>query len=325
MIMDKQCVLESVSALVSAGDINEAELTAAYREGAGGESIDRQTRYSTVLYFIGGGVVVIGLVALIAQVWDDLGSVMHVAVTLGSGMVAFTAGVLLSRRQWLGAAGPAFFLIAALVLPFGLAVTLDEAGFQPDRFGWQSLISLVLMGAFAAAYVLFRSNSLLLYAIGYATWAFFAITGWIAGPTPGLDDFEFFEYRALAVGLSYLLLAYSFSETPRRELSGILYGFGTMTFLGAAFALGGWTPSQNAFWELVFPGLVFAVLYASVHLKSKALLTFGSLFLASYLVKITSEYFSDSLGWPLALVISGMMLMGVGYLTLRLKRRYLNE
>ena len=323
--MDKQTVLESVSTLAAAGDLSEAELMAAFREGAGGEAAERQTRYSTVLYFIGGGVVVIGIVALIAQIWDDLGSVMHVVVTLGSGIAAFTAGVLLSRRRWLGAAGPAFFLIAALVLPFGLAVTLDEAGLHPDHLQWQSLISVVLMGAFAAAYLLFRSNSLLLYAIGYATWAFFAITGWIAGPNPGFDDFEFFEYRALAVGLSYLLLAFAFADTQRRTLSGILYGLGAMTFLGAALALGGWKPSQSIFWEMVFPGLVFAVLYASVHLKSKALLTFGSFFLASYLVKITSEYFKDSLGWPLALVISGMMLMGVGFLTFRLKRRYLNE
>jgi hypothetical protein len=323
--MDKQRVLESVSALSAAGDLSEAELTAAYREGAGGEIVERRAHYSTVLYFIGGGVVVMGIVALIAQVWDDLGGVMHVVVTLGSGIAAFTAGVLLSRRRWLGAAGPSFFLIAALVLPFGLAVALDEAGFQPDRFGWQSLISVVLMGAFAAAHLLFRSNSLLLYAIGYATWAFFAITGWIVGPNPGFDEFEFFEYRALAVGLSYLILAFAFTDTERRPLSGILYGLGVVSFLGAALALGGWKPSQNVFWEMVFPGLVFVVLYASVHLKSKALLTFGSLFLASFLVKITSEYFKDSLGWPLALVISGMMLMGVGFLTLRLKRRYLNE
>jgi len=323
--MDKQTLLESVSTLAAAGDLSEAELTAAFRDGAGGDAAERQTRYSTVLYFIGGGVVVIGIVALIAQIWNDLGSVMHVVVTLGSGIAAFTVGVLLSRRQWLGAAGPAFFLIAALVLPLGLAVTLDEAGLHPDHLQWQSLISVVLMGAFAAAYLLFRSNSLLLYAIGYATWAFFAITGWIVGPNPGLDDFEFFEYRALAVGLSYLILAFAFADTERRPLSGILYGLGAVSFLGAALALGGWKPSQNVFWELVFPGLVFGVLYASVHLKSKALLTFGSLFLASYLVKITSEYFSDSLGWPLALVISGMMLMGVGYLTFRLKRRYLTE
>ncbi len=165
----------------------------------------------------------------------------------------------------------------------------------------------------------------MLYTIGFATWAFFAVTGWMVGPNPVFGEVEFFEYRALAVGLTYLILAFSFSDTSRRGLSGILYSLGSMAFLGAALSLGGWKPSQNVFWELVFPGLVFVVLYASVHLKSKALLTFGSLFLASYLVKITSEYFKDSLGWPLALVISGMSLMVVGFLTLRLKRRYLNE
>ena len=323
--MDKQNVLESVTVLAAAGDLSEAELNAAYLEGAGGDAVERHARYSTVLYFIGGGVVVMGIVALIAQIWDDLGSVMHVVVTLGPGLAAFTVGSLLSRRQSLGAAGAAFFLIAALVLPLGLAVTLDEAGVHPDHLEWQSLISIVLMGAFVAAYLLFRSNSLLLYAIAFATWAFFAITGWIAGPNPGFGEVEFFEYRALAVGLSYPLLAFAFADTSRRELSGILYGLGSMTFLGAALALGDWKPNQNMFWELVFPGLVFAVLYASVHLKSRVLLTAGSGFLAAYLLKITNEYFSDSLGWPLALVISGMMLMGVGYLTLRLKKRYLSE
>lgn len=323
--MDKQTVLESVSMLAAAGDLSEAELSAAFRQTDGDDISERHTNYSTVLYFIGGGVVVIGIVALIAQIWDDLGSVMHVVVTLGSGLAAFTVGVLLSRHRWLGAAGPAFFLIAALVLPVGMAVTVDEAGFQPDHLEWQSLISVVLVGAFAVAYVLFRSNSLLLYAIGFATWVFFAVTGWIAGPNPVFGEVEFFEYRAIAVGLAYLVLAFAFADTSRRGLSGILYSLGSMAFLGAALALGGWEPSQNVFWELVFPGLVFAVLYASVHLKSKALLCFGSIFLASYLAKITGEYFSDSLGWPLALVIFGMLLMGVGYLTLRLKRRYLNE
>ncbi len=323
--MDKQETLESVSALAAAEDLTEAEIIAAYREGAGGDVAERHNRYSSLLYFVGGGVVVVGIVALIAQIWDDLGSAMHIAVTLGSGLAAFTVGVLLSRRSFLGAAGPAFFFIAALVLPFGMAVTLDEAGFQPDHLEWQSLMSVVLMGAFIAAYLLFRSNSLLLYAVGFATWAFFAVTGWIAGPNPVFGEVEFFEYRALAAGLAYLLLAVAFADTSRRGLSGTLYSLGSMAFLGAALALGGWKPSQNVFWELVFLGLVFGVLYASVHLKSKALLTFGSIFLASYLVKITSEFFSDSLGWPLALVISGLLLMGVGALTLRLKRRYLNE
>jgi hypothetical protein len=325
MIMDKQTVLDTVKTLAAAGELSESELTAAFREGSGGEAPERQTRYSQILYFIGGGVAVIGIVALIAQIWDDLGSAMRVIVTLGSGILAFTTGVILSRREWLGAAGPAFLLIAALVLPLGMVVALDEAGHNPEELAWQSTIALVLFGAFLASHLLFRSNSSLLFAIAYATWAFFAVSGWIIGPDVHYTDELLFQYRSLAVGLAYLVLAYAFSNTSRGALSGVLYSFGSMAFLGAAMALGGWRPDQNVFWELVFPGLVFVVLYASVHLKSKALLAFGSAFLAGYLVKITAEYFSNSLGWPVALVISGFLLMGVGFVTLRLKRAYLTE
>jgi hypothetical protein len=62
------------------------------------------------------------------------------------------------------------------------------------------------------------------------------------------------------------------------------------------------------------------VLYLSVHLRTKALLTFGLLPLGAYLANITGEYCSDSIGWPLALIVLGLLLMGVGFLTFRLKR-----
>ena len=74
---------------------------------------------------------------------------------------------------------------------------------------------------------------------------------------------------------------------------------------------------------LIFPVLVFGALYLSVHLKSKSFLTFGTLFLMGYILKLTSEYFSDSLGWPLALVIAGLAMIAAGYLSLYLKRKYM--
>lgn len=325
-MMDKPRVLESVSALVAEGNLSRAELLTACRRGDFVEIVERHTRYSNLLYFIGGGIVLMGVVGLIFQNWNDLGSAMRVVVSLGSGIVAFSAGVLLSRQERLGAAGPAFFLIAALALPFGLAVTLDEAGFQADQLLSQSLISGLLMGVFAAAYLLFRSNSLLVYAIVLATWAFFALTGWFAGPFPSLNHLEFFEYRAIAVGLSYLFLAFAFADTPRKPLSGFLYGAGTVALLGAVFALaGGFGSRGNVIWGLVSLGLVLAVLGASVYLRSKAMLTFGSIFLVIYLINFTNRFFKKSPDWPLALLFFGLMLMGVGFLILQLKRRYLNE
>ena len=77
------------------------------------------------------------------------------------------------------------------------------------------------------------------------------------------------------------------------------------------------------FWELIYPGLVFGTLFLSVHVKSKAFLTWGTLFLMAYLLKITSEYFSSGLGWPLALVLAGLMLIGTGYMSFSLKKKYM--
>ncbi|HOC41657.1 MAG TPA: hypothetical protein PKJ99_01460 [Thermoanaerobaculales bacterium] len=321
--MDKVTLLEAVRDLAAAGELTEAEVIAAVREAddtRAAEIAERGGRYSKLLYFLGGGVVVIGMVAFIAQVWEELGSLMHVVVTLGSGLAAFVTGVLLTWHGRLGAAGPAFFLIAALVLPVGMAVSLDEAGLDPGKLGLQCLMALVLLAAFLAAYRLFCASSLLVYAIAYGTWAFFAITGFLVGSDPRFAGRAFFEYRTLAVGLAFMVLGWAFSATERDGLTGPLYTFGSLAFLGSALALGGWEPSQSAFWELIFPGLVFGVLYLSVVLRSTALLAFGALFLGAYLTKITGEYFSDSMGWPLALIVLGLLLMGVGFLTFRLKR-----
>jgi hypothetical protein len=78
------------------------------------------------------------------------------------------------------------------------------------------------------------------------------------------------------------------------------------------------------FWELVFPGLVFGVMFLSVYLRSKAFLTFGSLYLVAYIFKITGEYFAESMGWPLVLVLTGLGLIAIGYLHFSLKRKYLS-
>ena len=137
-----------------------------------------------------------------------------------------------------------------------------------------------------------------------------------------LFDWNFFEYRMLVAGISYLLIGYAFAKNEKAPLSGFLYSFGILGFLGAAFALGGWSPTQNVFWELIFPGLALGTLFMSVYLKTRSFLTFGSLFLMIYILKITGEYFTSGLGWPLSLVLAGLMLIAVGYLYVYLKKKY---
>jgi len=326
--MNKQALLQQLSALVDSGEVTEDEVLEAIgakQHSPVAVTSNIASRLSAVLYFIGGGVVFLGLAFLIAQEWRHFGTSMKIFVTLGSGISAFVVGVLFSQQKRLGAAGPAFFLLSALLLPVGLFVTYDEAGVNVDMLTAQIQVASILFAAYVGAYAVIRKNVLLTFAFIFGSWLFFAVTDQMVTSAPYIDNWSFINYRILFAGLAYMLIGYSFVGSDREVLTGWLYTFGVFGFLGAGFALGEWKPNQSLFWEAIYPGLVFGIIFISTHIKSRIFLVFGSLALGAYLTKITAEYFSDSLGWAFSLVIVGFLLMGVAYLAVRVNRRYVAQ
>ena len=326
--MNKQELLQELSSRVASGDLTHSEVL----EAIGTEQPESTIRkskvaatLSTILYYIGGGVVFLGMIFLIAQEWNHFGTGMKIFVTLGSGIAAFIMGVLFSGQERLGAAGPAFFLIAALLLPLGLLVTYDEAGINVDRLSAQIQIGGILFAVYLGAYAAIRNNVLLAFSFIFGTWLYFALTDLMISGAPMIDEWSFVNYRILFAGLAFMLLGYSFVGSEREPLTGWLYVFGVGGFLGAGFALGEWKPNQSAFWEAVYPGLVFGVIFLSTYIKSRIFLIFGSTALGAYLTKITAEYFSDSLGWAFSLVLVGFFLMGIAYLAVRVNRRHISQ
>lgn len=323
--MEKQELLSTVTSLSSQNLITKDELIQAFEDGRKKKSsvLTKELGISGVLYFIGGFIVFIGITVLIWQNWTTLNSFTKILATVGFGILAYFVGVLLHKEEKYGAVGYAFHLIAALVIPLGLGVTFDQAGFNTSIPGTQSLIAGILFAMYISSYFVFKKSIFTFFSIAYATWFFFTFTSFLIGSNPYFADIKFYEFRFFIVGLSYLFLGYYLSFTEQKELSGVLYGFGTLFFLGAALALGGWKPSQDVLWEVIFSGLVFVTLFLSIHLKSKAFLIFGTIFLMAYILKITGEYFSGTLGWPLSLMICGIALIVIGYYAFSLNRKYL--
>jgi hypothetical protein len=284
---------------------------------------ERSLGITEILYFIGGAIVFLGIVVLLSQHWGTLSFFTKLLATLGSGCAAYYVGLLMIRQDRFSGVAQAFFLIAALVLPMGLSILFDHNGYPINRVGVQVLISGILSGFFLASYAIFDINVFLVFSVLYVSWFFHSGMQMLIVDQPNLHSLKITEYRFLTNGLAYILLGHAFSgHSERRALSGSLYCFGVLFFLSAAYALCGWKPSPNYFWEAAFPGLVLAVFFLSVYLKSKSFLTFGALFMIAYIGKITVEYFENSLGWPLSLVLIGFALMGVGYVTFRLNVTY---
>lgn len=324
--MNKEEVLQAVREAAARNQLSQAELLAAYNSGQGTQTVAphlKQAGLADVLSYLGGAIVAIGIAILIATNWDVLSTPVQLLATLGVGLAAYVSAWLLGQREETANMSQAGFLASAIILPIGLSVAFDKAGYDLSLAATQTALSAVLLFIFALTDYLKRQAFFTLLTIIFGTWFYFASTSYITAGAPHLLTFHFQEYRVLLAGLTYILLGYAFSATKRQALTGILYSFGLLGFLGAALALSGWIPEQNVFWEVIFPGLVFGVIFLSIHLKSKAFLTFGALFLIAYIMKLTWEYFSDSLGWPLALVIAGLVLVGVGYLTHYLNKKYL--
>jgi len=324
--MDKNDLLQHIQTLASQKAITKDELISAFDAGIRQdvqEEVSRTSGISHVLYYLGGAVVFIGISVLIWQHWAALNSVTKILSTLGAGIASYIAAVFLSREERFEVASRAFYFIAALVMPLGLHVTFHIAGLDTGSHGVQSIVSGILLATFLPSYLINRKTVFALFNIIFGTWLFFSFTSFIVGGRPNFG-WEFSAYRVLSIGLVYALLGYYFSGSLHKALTGALYGFGVFCFLGAALALGDWKPHQNWFWELIFPGLVFGVIFLSVYLKSKVFLTFGSLYLITFIFKITGEYFAESLGWPLVLVLTGLGLIAIGYLHFNLKKKYLS-
>lgn len=325
--MDKQTLLNEITAASNANLFTKDEVLSAYDAGrpAADHSLTRKLNFTDILYYIGGAIVVLGISILIQQNWTTLGAPAQILATLGAALAAFLVGVLFSRYPNLQGPSLAFFLISLLSLPIGLYVTFNKAGVDTSTAGAGVTIFALLLAMALASYFIFKKTIFSLFTILYGTALFFALVAWIMGNNPYIYSYHIVEYEFLISGFVYMLLGYYFSSGSQRALSGFLYGFGSLGFLGAALSLGGYNPNQNAFWELAYPLIIFAIIYLSIVIKSKSFLVFGSVFLVIYIFKLTAEYFSSGLGWPLALVLTGLIIIGISYYAVRLNKKFLSH
>jgi hypothetical protein len=253
-----------------------------------------------------------------------MASALRIIVTLGFGMLFFVSGsILVLRKSFLGFSD-AFQLIAGLLIPGGVFVTLYELGYRDGSYG-KSIIFLALGILWFLAYHYQHRVVVAIFSILFGSIAYILFCAQYLSDLNVFPAWDPSLYLVLGLGLSYLALGYALSTRFLRGLSGPLYFLGAPIVLGATMALQGYAPDQRIFWELAYPAVLFGGLYLSVYLKSRSILIFSSLFLVGYVTKIMFEYFENTLSGPLIFIFAGLVIMGTGYLTLYLNRRYFKK
>jgi hypothetical protein len=322
--MNKKELLRELSLKINTGEITQEELInklniPTLAQSSTSLQVKDSSHFSItgMLYVFGAAVAIIGLIIFIAQIWEDLGSMAHILITLGLGLLITLSGSILIKQKPKNNIGSIFHFIGGMLIPGGALVTLEELNITFDS-AWPLAITFGIIFAF---YLILNS------AHKRAVLTFFSIangTAFVYLLVGAIEDFrnvDLYMYLTMIIGVSYLLLAHSFRVGWNKKLLGLLYFFGTLGILGAGFI----EVFDSGIWKLFYFIIVFTGLYLSVHMKSRIILALSTMFLIIHISYITGEYFANSFGWPISLILLGFMIIGLGYGSVHINKTYIKQ
>ena len=244
---------------------------------------------------------VCGWLVLIDEFFPSTGNWRNMALFV-SGTMAVHMGVLFGKYQ------RTLFAIFGLFFVYAfMQVGLDMLGMSYAHIAIVLGASLFLVGT-----ALEKTSQPVLAELALLIGAF-----WLNG---GLFDViataTATNWASLMIGVCLVVTAYGLHKADRYpRLIGLGYLVGSAMLYAGLFDL-----VQNTPIELLYLAVTASILYACVVLQSRALLLTTVLAMLSFIGYFSAKHFVDSLGWPVTLVLTGIVFLGVGMIAIRVKR-----
>jgi hypothetical protein len=315
----------------------------------------------TLFTYLGAIFILSGIGTYIGSFWDTMGSVMRVFVTLGTGYVLLIVQVAALHEQRYPRLVLPLTLASVFMMTGGWYVLLEEMYPDSSNwraatlfvFGVMAVHQGALFGKYRRTALAFTSLFFIygfmhvgldllgleivyiaiilgasLFLVGTAlektphrVLAEFALLIGVCWLNSGLfDRIEMAtsgNWASLLIGVSLMLTAYGLHKSERYpRLIALGYFVGSMMAYAGLFDL-----VQNTPVELIYLAVTASMLYACVVLESRALLLTTVIAMLGFIGYFSSEYFADSLGWPITLVLMGVAFLGVGGIALKVNRR----
>ncbi len=256
--------------------------------------------------YLGTSLVLVALGILASEFWDRLEPWGQFALGAIATGVLFVVGMLLGRSDEPAVNRAQMF--SWLLTVAGVALTATVAFDrlidvdQDQVFFYASLLSLL------AAIGLWLARSSALQIVAMAITAATTVIG-VINLFETAPDWAF-GLSFAGLGVVWLLLTWGGILKPVRTS----YALGSIGVLLVAFPEGGHMP-----WPLLGLLAGLSLMALSVRLDKTVLLGLGVVGLFIYIPMTIFESFGNSLGVPVALLITGLVLLGVVVVTLRLR------
>jgi hypothetical protein len=122
------------------------------------------------------------------------------------------------------------------------------------------------------------------------------------------------------MGTSLLCIAYALNQSRHIAIAPFWYFVGGVILMCAVF-----DAVKNTPFELLYLGLSGLLVFISTYVRSRTLLLVGTLSMLIYIGYFTAKHFANTLGWPIALVVIGIALIGLSALAIRINNKYIKS
>ncbi|HUE86925.1 MAG TPA: hypothetical protein VMO26_12695 [Vicinamibacterales bacterium] len=274
-----------------------------------------------VAYYFGALVVISAMGFFMTLAWSAVGGIGLTALAAAYGVAFWMAGESLWRRE-LSTPGGLLFTMAVSMTPLAVYGIQDAVGIWPQgdpgayreyythvRSSW-IIIELATIGIGTAA-IACRPVPFLSAPIAVALW-FMSMD--LTPLVFGAADYGWDSRLWVSVwfGLGMLLVAYwiDLKNSLRQDFAFWGYLFGLMAFWGGLSLL----DSGSELSKFLYCLIHLALIVVSVLLRQRSFIVFGALGVLGYLGHLSYRVFEDSLLFPVALTLLGILVIYAGVL-----------
>jgi hypothetical protein len=305
----KQDAIIEVVDILKRHQLTLDDVAAALNNSAELKTVTSSSILSRLFGYIGGIFVFAGLVIYISMQWSELNPASRIMLTLGAGFCVFIMALVCTTDDKFARAATPLFLVAAMLEPTGILVTLQEFSRGGDPVHGLLFLHFVMAVQQGCAFYA-RQRTVLALTTTYFFFGFMALAFDLLAIDPHLIG--------IVTGSSLLCIGWSLDHSRHKPAAAILYFFGSLLFLATAY---NWLDERSL--DLLFLALAGGTIFLSTVARSRTLLFVGTLALIGYIGDFMATHFADNLAGPVGLMVAGFLLIGIGAAAVRINKRYI--
>ncbi|VEB38560.1 hypothetical protein [Legionella cherrii] len=231
----------------------------------------------------------------------------RIFLNLGFGFLTFLLGLYYQDKS--SKISAPLFLVAAVLEAGGLLTFISQ----------HTSILMPTWGVLFVSFILFLQYGITFISTRLTVLAFITLVFLYSFFLAAFELLGVPERLKWFVLSSSLLAVSSFiNHSKYQSIAGLLFFISSVVLLSVTFDV-----VKDKPYEILYLGLACGLIYMAIIESSRVLLFISSLATLCFILYFSSQHFPHTIGWPITLIIIGLLLVGVSGIVIKLNKKYM--